>query len=363
MKKILYIVSTLKRSGPTNQLFNIIKNLDRSVFQPVLITLSPEPKDSKWQDYQSLGIAMHSLNLSRLGGLFFAKSKLGKLIHEIKPDLIHTQGIRADSLMASMRIKTPWVLTSRNFPYEDYPSKFGRFRGEFMARKHVSVQKSCLNVVACSKSIQKQLDSVGVKSVAIQNGVDLNVKDITCIANEIFESPIFISVGSLIPRKNMRLIIEAFNLWKTELSASGSLVILGDGFEREALEVLGGDSVHFMGNVSSVADYLASADYFVSASLSEGLPNTVLEALSAGLPVILSDIPPHQEIHAECNGASRVFKLSDGVTGLVDEFKSVLDNFDSSSRLDAKRVASEVFSAEVMSRNYHNYYLKLLESK
>ena len=363
MIKVISVVSTLSSAGPTNQLFNIIKNLDRSVFEPILITLSPEPKYSKWKDYESLGIEMHSLNLSRLGGLFFGKSKLEKLIKEMQPDLIHTQGIRADSLLASLGLKTPWVLTARNFPYEDYPSKFGRFRGEFMARKHVSVQKGCVNVVACSKSIQQQLDSVGVKSVAIQNGVDLYVQDITGIANEIFEAPIFISVGSLIPRKNMRLIIEAFNLWKSKSSTPGSLVILGDGFERETLEALRSDSVHFMGNVSNVADYLSYADYFVSASLSEGLPNTVLEALAAGLPVILSDIPSHQEIDAECNGASRIFKLSDGAPGLVDEFKNVLDNFDSSSRLDAKRIANEVFSAEVMSRNYQNYYLKLLENK
>src|SRR5690606_9558118 len=102
MKTILYIVSTLKRSGPTNQLFNIIIYLDRSVFEPVLITLSPEPEDSRWQDYQSLGVQMHSLNLSRLGGLFFAKSNLEKLIKKIQPDLIHTQGIRADFLISKL---------------------------------------------------------------------------------------------------------------------------------------------------------------------------------------------------------------------------------------------------------------------
>lgn len=362
MEKILYIVSTLKRSGPTNQLFNIIKNLDRSFFDPVLITLSPEPSDSKWKDFQSLDLEMHSLNLSRLGGLFFAKSKLEKLINQIQPDLIHTQGIRADSLLASLRLKTPWILTARNFPYEDYPSKFGRFRGGLMALKHVFVLKNCLNVIACSKSIQKQLDGVGVKSFAIQNGVALgNNSGSISTFNDDFEPPVYITVGSLIPRKNMRLIIEAFNIWKSETSAPGSLVILGDGFERETLEALGGESVYFMGNVSNVSNYLASADYFVSASLSEGLPNTVLEALASGLPVVLSDIPSHKEIHAECNGASRIFKLSDGVTGLVNEFRAGAENFDGSSCTDAKRVANELFSAEVMSRRYQKYYLKLLE--
>jgi len=44
MKKILYLVSSLKKSGPTNQLSYIIKYLDRTKFSPTILTLSSEPK-------------------------------------------------------------------------------------------------------------------------------------------------------------------------------------------------------------------------------------------------------------------------------------------------------------------------------
>jgi glycosyltransferase involved in cell wall biosynthesis len=239
--------------------------------------------------------------------------------------------------------------------------KFGRFRGGLMARKHAAVQKRCTNLIACSKSIQKQLSSIGVSSFAIQNGVSMCVGSSRKALGERFEAPVFITVGSLIPRKNARLIIEAFELWKTETLSPGSLVILGDGVERQELEALASHAIHFMGNVSNIADYLGSADYFVSASLSEGLPNTVLEALASGLPVIFSDIPSHLEIFDECKGACRIFKLSDGVSGLVDEFKGVGSNFDNSSNEDAKRVANDIFSASVMSKHYQDYYLKVLD--
>ncbi|MBR7889328.1 glycosyltransferase [Marinomonas sp. A79] len=361
MRKILYIVSTLKRSGPINQLFNIIKNIDRSVFVPVLITLSPEVKDSKWQDYESLNIEMYSLNLSRLGGLFFAKSELRKLINDTQPDLIYTQGIRSDSLIATIKPHQPWMLTSRNYPFDDYPSKFGKARGLLMARKHAAVQKSCKHVIACSKSIKAMLTEIGIASYAIQNGVSFNKEIQANAVSYDYEGPVFITVGSLIPRKNVQMLIQSFNQWKLESGSLGSLVVVGDGFEREKLESLAGKGVFFVGNVDNVSDYLASADYFVSASLSEGLPNTVLEALASGLPVLLSDILPHKEIYEECDGACRTFELKNGMKALVSEFENATRNFDSTSKEDAKRVANTVFSAEVMSGHYQDYYLKILE--
>src|SRR5690606_8396576 len=99
--------------------------------------------------------------------------------------------------------------------------------------------------------------------------------------------PIFISVGSLIPRKNMKVLVEAFNVFSK--ASSGSLVILGGGPEMEKLRSVSCRSIFLQGNVDNVRDYLAGCDYFVSTSLAEGLPNTVLEALAMGLPAILSD--------------------------------------------------------------------------
>src|SRR5690554_2914775 len=136
MRKILYIVSTLKRSGPTNQLFNVINHLDRSQFEPHLVTLSPEPADNRWKEFQDINVKLYSLKLSRLQGLLFAKYKLGRLIEAIKPDLIHTQGIRADAIVSSLGMKIPHVATIHNFAPDDYISKFGGLKGRIMVKHH-----------------------------------------------------------------------------------------------------------------------------------------------------------------------------------------------------------------------------------
>lgn len=44
LKKVLYIVSTLRETGPTNQLFGIISNLNKNDYNPVILTLSPNLK-------------------------------------------------------------------------------------------------------------------------------------------------------------------------------------------------------------------------------------------------------------------------------------------------------------------------------
>src|SRR5690554_5345172 len=124
MKKILYVVSTLKSSGPTNQLFNVINHLDRSQYEPHLITLSPEPADSRWKKFQDIKVKLFSLNLSRVKGMLFAKTELRKIIKIIRPDIMRTQGIRADAIVSSLEMKIPHVATIRNFAPDDYISKF-----------------------------------------------------------------------------------------------------------------------------------------------------------------------------------------------------------------------------------------------
>ena len=358
--RILYVVSTLSQSGPTKQLYNLIKYLDRSQFESYMITLSPEPANSRWDDYESLGAQVQTLGLSRLKGLFLGKKALAKKISQIKPDIIHTQGIRADSLLAAIKPSIPWFITAHNYPFYDYPMKFGRIKGYLMAKKHLSVMHICNNVIACSKVTTKLLEDLGINAIPIQNGVDSpqgkqsNVKHIKEIPR-----PVFISVGSLIARKNMNFVIKAFNQYAK--TGDGSLIILGDGPKMNELSKLASDRVHLLGKVSNVTGYLNDSDYFVSASLSEGLPFSVLEALASGLPVLLSDIPSHLEIEEECHGACKIYALSDNPSVLAEMMGRICTLFSQSAKEDTIRVVKEVFSSKAMSLKYQEAYLIALE--
>jgi len=358
--KLLYITSTIRCSGPTNQLYYLVQYLDRKKFEPYLVTLSPEPADSRWEDYGIIGVKLDSLGLSRIKGVFSGRCELKGKIAQIGPDIIHTQGIRADSLLSSIKPDCPWLMTVHNYPRHDYPMKFGRMQGHLMARKHLSVMCKCKHVVACSKTIACLLADNGVRAVPIQNGVALH-SSLSTDAKKVIDlsKPIFVSVGSLIARKNMHFVVEAFYQYAN--TGNGSLVILGDGPLMDVLSVLTSHRVRLLGNVSNVADYLSACDYFVSASLSEGLPVAVLEALASGLPVLLSDIPSHFEIHEECKkGGSEIFVLGDGPSALSEKMSRVDSLFPVGSRENARWTAENCFSAQAMSQKYQMKYYELL---
>jgi len=108
------------------------------------------------------------------------------------------------------------------------------------------------------------------------------------------------SVGRLASIKNPSSLVRMVALTR---SSNVHLVLVGDGPDREFLErsasSLGiASRVHFVGDIPhrEVGAILRELDAFALASYSEGMSNSVLEALAAGLPVMASDIPAQREV-------------------------------------------------------------------
>lgn len=302
MLKLLYIVSTLKSTGPTNQLSYIIKHLDRKKFSPHILTLSNEPKTSKIEYFTGvLEVELSSINMSRIKGLFSLRDAVSKKIKTINPDIVHTQGIRADGLLKY--IKRPKISTLRNYPFYDYPMKFGKIKGSIMAIAHFRMIKESPNdYVTCSRTISDEYrENKNLKIGYIQNGVD-NIKytpskDKRTLRKGLYlplDKKIFICVGSLIKRKNNRILVETFSKHRTK----DILLFAGEGPDLNELKSIAASNIIFLGNISNIPKYLQASDVLVSASLAEGLPNTVLEGMACGLPVVLSNIPSHYELLA-----------------------------------------------------------------
>jgi len=107
-------------------------------------------------------------------------------------------------------------------------------------------------------------------------------------------------VGRLAPVKNHPLLLNAF---RTALSSMPDLRLwmVGDGSERKMLESLTAElgiaaQVTFWGQQLDVAPFFSAADAFVMSSKSEGLPVSLLQAFSLGLPAIVTDVGGMAEV-------------------------------------------------------------------
>lgn len=365
--KILYVVSTLRQTGPTNQLLGIIKNLNKNYFDVSILTLSPEPTNSMKQYFLNCGIKIESLNLSRFQFYLYGKKKLKKYIKCNIPMIVHTSGIRADVAISKLKMGFAHCMTIRNFAFDDYIAKYGRFIGKLMAQQNIGAMRNCDRVICCSKTLKKMYAEILDRDMdVVQNGINtskflppknkeekyeirkkLNIPNDKCV---------FLVVGSLIKRKDPLFVIRAFRA--ANRTGKGLLILLGDGELRKECEQLSNEYILIKGNVSNITDYLKAADVFVSASRSEGLPNAVLEAASCGLNMILSNIPQHKEVFEDFVGCVDNFEIGD-----YDKLKNILtkyiENTEKNINYKIAKYIHEKFNDFKMSKNYEKIYFEM----
>ncbi len=106
------------------------------------------------------------------------------------------------------------------------------------------------------------------------------------------EDLLLVYTGRLAPEKNLPLLLKAFS-GVAQALPNTHLLLVGDGPERETLQEQAANSpaaaqIHFTGKVpyEQLPGYLAMCDLFVTASVSEVHPLSVIEAMAAGLPVL-----------------------------------------------------------------------------
>lgn len=368
--KVLYVVSTLRVSGPTTQLLSIIKNLDLNTYEPHVLALSPEPSDTMLEDFINYKVEFSSLNLNRIEFMMKGKKRLKEKINKLNPDIIHTSGVRADEIISKVNKKAKHCMTIRNYAMEDYIAKFGNIKGKMLARIQIKAMRKCSYVICCSNSLREKYNNLFQNKFlyAIQNGVDtfkfspLNSMDekikLRSLLNLPTDKKIFLVVGSLISRKDPITIVNAFNAIKD--SDQAVLVFLGEGNLKQYCDKTGNSNIVFKGNVKNVDEYLKASDVFISASLSEGLPNSVLEAGSVGMDMILSKIPQHEEIF---QGEEELVNFFDkkNVEDLSLNMFNLSKTEQSTYNAQISDYIHDTFSTINMSNNYQQMYKKMLE--
>lgn len=337
--KICYLVPSLRSCGPTNQLLYLLYENSLKADCELVYMSKNNISEIHFNEIQKLNIKITQLS-------FF---KAFKFVNTKKFDILHSQGLLAD-FISTTQLRSRSIITSRNNPFKDYPTKYGFFKGSIMALTHWLIQYLSRNVVACSFALADDLKKMGINSITIQNGTkvpspsSIKIKR-TC--ND-FKG---ISTGNLIPRKNYEYMFKLFSyLPSKNLDIYGSLTYNLKKYPS---------NVSLKGYNNKVNDLYSNYDYFISTSLSEGLPNSVLEAAMFGLPLILSNITPHKEIVDVLPNCLLIDLNKDAKYNsfLISEY---LKNIEAKNRKEIAQKAKYFFSKEKMAENYYKLYVSKL---
>lgn len=167
---------------------------------------------------------------------------------------------------------------------------------------------------------------------------------------------VFVCVGRLAAGKGQDELIMVM----PELP-SGVLLLAGDGEERSELEELARrcgveDRVVFLGDRDDVATVLAAADMFLLASVSEGLPLSVLEAMACRLPVVAYDLPGLHSLIA--SGRDGLLVPLRDRSSLAAAVRDLAENGDKRAAMGraGRTVVVDRFDSEMMARNAETTY-------
>ncbi len=176
-------------------------------------------------------------------------------------------------------------------------------------------------------------------------------------------------VGRLNAFKNVERLIEAVARLKQQGIDNIELQLVGDGERRANLERLAVErgltkEVRFFGWVErdKIVDYYRQADLFVTATTWEGMPNTVLEGMACGLPVVATRASGLDELVR--NGTNGYLVDIDDSEGLTKRLAELIDNPYERQRMgkESRKIAEQEFAWDYIAQQYVEIYERITQN-
>jgi len=330
MKKILYLITQSELGGAQRYIFDLARGL-KNEYEVAVAFGEPAPWNLKDKEgrgkpceagelakmLDAAGIKYYTLPhlkraispLSDLKAFFEIK----KLIQDLKPDIVHLNSSKISILGSfaallfnlkpiTYNLKTiytvhGWVF---NEPQPTWIKKFYFYAEKWTARwkdKIICIDSFDYNIAVNKLRLPEQ------KLALIHHGLDLSQYNFlprkearkllgAKLRQNLTTDEIIIgSIGNLYATKGYEYFIEALKLLKIPCKA----IIIGEGTEHSKLKVQSeklkvNDKLCFVGRIDRAANLLKAFDIYVCSSVKEGFPYSILEAMSAGLPIVATNV-------------------------------------------------------------------------
>ncbi len=291
--KVCFLAGTLGQGGAERQLFHILQTLRWSGAAPRVLCLEP---NEFWEDrIKALGVPVTPVGR--------AKSRLGRLLR----------------VMTVLRQDPPAIIQSQHFYMNAYAGVAARMLGcvsiGALRSNGLMDVRDCGRVggwinlhspqVLAANSRAALQYAAARRVPAARLFLLANVLDTAWLSPPTGRPPgpfRLLSVGRLVPSKRFDRFISVVARLRRKLKCEVNGTIVGDGPLKERLRAhaesleLPSSAIEFCGSLPDLAPVYRQADVFVLTSEYEGTPNVVLEAMAAGLPVVVTNVGGVPEI-------------------------------------------------------------------
>jgi starch synthase (maltosyl-transferring) len=276
-------------------LLRLATSLDRRRFEPLVVSLAPPGPVTDLLQQRGITTqscrATHALNLAALW-------RLRRIMACFKPDLVHAMLFHAN-------LATRLVCPSAGVPRTRLINEIQTVEIErtwHLVLDQLTYPWCALEIGNSPAVVEHLVDRAAIPRehlVCIPGGAETLEFENPAPANRSLwnipqDAKLLIWVGRMDPVKRIGDLLQAMTLLPDDTRTH--LLLVGDGPERPRVEshvAAAGlrERVHLAGFRRDVPALLAAADLFVLPSLTEGMPNALLEAMACGLPVVTCDVP------------------------------------------------------------------------
>ena len=298
--RVMLLIPTLDRSGAEKQLMLLATRLPREQFDINVVCLTRGGPYA--ESIQQAGIPVTILG-KRLKGDPRALWKLKALIKEQQPDIVHSWLFAANAYarLAVSGKQRPKVVVSERC-VDSWKSRWQLWLDRrLIARTDAMVANS--HSVAdfyAQQGVPRSLMHVIPNGIAVSSSEPLDRPSLLKELKLPADAKLVACVGRLAKQKCVGDLLWGIQVLR-QADPRAYLLIIGDGPERDDLverarNLECTDHVRFVGHREDADRILPLVDAYWLASAFEGMSNSLMEALSLGIPAIATDIPPNREL-------------------------------------------------------------------
>ena len=367
--RILEGIRQGKIGGGESYLLSLVENLDRTRFEPVVVSFTDGPMVER---LRSLGIQTHVIYTEKPFD-FRVWKKVENLIEAEKIDIVHAHGTRAASNMfrGAKKLKRPFIYTCHAWSF--HPDQNALVKKLRIWSEQFLTEQADVNI--CGSKANRETGRKlfqNFKAVIIYNSIDPKrfnpygvFKNIRAELGISATDLVVASVARFTLQKQPLKLLAAFAEVCKQVPHV-KLLMVGDGEQKEEaqrlVQKLGLQLKVIMQPFrQDIPDVLAAADIFVLPSLWEAFPIALLEAMSMGKAVIGTNVDGTPEIiENEKNG------LLIEVDGLEKNIAAALIRLCSDdglrTRLQQAAIASiyNTYNVETLARENEAIYERLM---